>query len=55
VEKEEQSSIAGGITNWYNYPGIQSGDSTENLEKDLPGGGQRGEHDPLLGVGGGED
>jgi hypothetical protein len=25
VEKEEHSSIAGGIANWYNYSGNQSG------------------------------
>jgi hypothetical protein len=30
VEKEEQSSIAGGIANWYNYSGNQSGGSSEN-------------------------
>jgi hypothetical protein len=29
VEKEEQSSIAGRIENWYNHPGNQSGDSLE--------------------------
>jgi hypothetical protein len=30
VEKEEHSSIAGGIANWYNHSGNQSGDSSEN-------------------------
>ena len=30
VEKEEHSSIAGGIVNWYNHSGNQSGDSSEN-------------------------
>jgi hypothetical protein len=30
VEKEEHSSIAGGIPNWYNYSGNQSGGSSEN-------------------------
>jgi hypothetical protein len=30
VEKEEHSSIAGGIANWYNYCGNQSGVSSEN-------------------------
>jgi len=29
VEKEEHASIAGGIRNWYNYPGNQSGGSSE--------------------------
>jgi hypothetical protein len=35
VEKEEHSSIAGGISNWYNHSRDQSGGSSENL-KDLP-------------------
>jgi hypothetical protein len=30
VEKEEHSSIAGGIANWYNHSGNQSGGSSEN-------------------------
>jgi hypothetical protein len=30
AEKEEHSSIAGGIANWYNHSGNQSGDSSEN-------------------------
>ena len=30
VEKEEHSSIACGIANWYNHSGNQSGDSSEN-------------------------
>jgi hypothetical protein len=30
VEKEEHSSIASGITNWYNHSGNQSGGSSEN-------------------------
>jgi hypothetical protein len=30
VEKEEQSSIAGGITDWYNHSGNRSGGSSEN-------------------------
>ena len=30
VEKEEHSSIAGGIERWYNYSGYQFGGSTEN-------------------------
>jgi hypothetical protein len=30
VEKKEHSSTAGGIENWYNYSGNQSGDSSEN-------------------------
>jgi hypothetical protein len=29
VEKEELSSIAGGIANWYNHSGNQSGGSSE--------------------------
>jgi hypothetical protein len=29
VEKEEHSSIAGGIANWYNHSGNQSGSSSE--------------------------
>jgi hypothetical protein len=33
VEKEEQFSIAGGIENWYNYSGNQSGGSSENGKK----------------------
>jgi hypothetical protein len=32
VEKEEHSSIAGGIANWYNLSGNQSGGSSENLK-----------------------
>jgi hypothetical protein len=30
VEKEEQSSIAGGIASWYNHSENQSGNSSEN-------------------------
>jgi hypothetical protein len=30
VEKEEHSSIAGGIANWYNYSENQYGGSSEN-------------------------
>jgi hypothetical protein len=30
VEKEEHPSIAGGITNWYNHSGNQSGGFSEN-------------------------
>jgi hypothetical protein len=30
VEKEENFSIAGGISIWYNHSGNQSGDSSEN-------------------------
>jgi hypothetical protein len=30
VEKEEHSSIAGGIASWYNRSGNQSGGSLEN-------------------------
>jgi hypothetical protein len=30
VEKEEHSSIAGGIASWYNHSGNQSGVSSEN-------------------------
>jgi hypothetical protein len=30
VEKEENSSIAGGIANWYNHSGNQSGVSSQN-------------------------
>jgi hypothetical protein len=30
VDKEEHSSTAGGIANWYNHSGNQSGDSSEN-------------------------
>jgi hypothetical protein len=30
VEKEEHSSIAGGIANWYNHSGNQPGGSSEN-------------------------
>jgi hypothetical protein len=30
VEKEEHSSIAGGIASWYNCSGNQSGGSSEN-------------------------
>jgi hypothetical protein len=29
VEKEEHTSIAGGIANWYNHSGNQSGGSSE--------------------------
>jgi hypothetical protein len=30
VEKEEHSSIAGGIASWYNQSGNQPGSSSEN-------------------------
>ena len=30
MEKEEHSSIAGGLANWYNHFGTQSGGSSEN-------------------------
>jgi hypothetical protein len=30
VEKEEYSSVAGGIANWYNQSGNQSGGSSKN-------------------------
>ena len=30
VEKEEHSSTAGGVANWYNHSGNQSGGSSEN-------------------------
>jgi hypothetical protein len=30
VEKQENSSIAGGIASWYNHSGNQFGDSSEN-------------------------
>jgi hypothetical protein len=30
VEKEEHSSIAGGISSWYNHSGNQFGGSSEN-------------------------
>jgi hypothetical protein len=30
LENEEHSSIAGGIANWYNHSGNQSGGSSEN-------------------------
>jgi hypothetical protein len=30
VEKEEHSSISGGIASWYNHSGKQSGGSSEN-------------------------
>jgi hypothetical protein len=30
VEKEEHSSIAGGIESWYNHSGNQFGGSSEN-------------------------
>jgi hypothetical protein len=30
VENEEHTSIAGGIANWYNHSGNQSGGSSEN-------------------------
>jgi hypothetical protein len=32
VEKEEHSFIAGGIANWYNNSGNQSGGFSENWE-----------------------
>jgi hypothetical protein len=33
VEKEEHSSIDGGIANWHNHYGNQSGGSSENLKQ----------------------
>jgi hypothetical protein len=33
VEKEEYSFIDGGIANWYNHSGNQSGGSSENLKQ----------------------
>ena len=30
VEKEKHFSNVGGVVNWYNYSGNQSGDSSEN-------------------------
>jgi len=30
VEKEEHSSIGGGVADWYNHSGNHSGDSSEN-------------------------
>jgi hypothetical protein len=30
VEKEEHTTIAGGITSWYNHSGNESGGSSEN-------------------------
>jgi hypothetical protein len=33
VEKEEKSSIASGIANWYNQSGNQSGGSSENWKE----------------------
>jgi hypothetical protein len=30
VEKKENSSIAGGVANWYNYSGNQFGSPSEN-------------------------
>jgi hypothetical protein len=30
VEKEEHSSIVGGIANWYNHSGTQSGSASES-------------------------
>jgi hypothetical protein len=33
VEKEERSSIAGAIANWYNHSGNQSGGSSENWKE----------------------
>ena len=32
VEKEEYSSLVGGIANWYNHSGNQSGGSSKNWE-----------------------
>jgi hypothetical protein len=32
VEKEEHSSTAGGIANWYNHSEYQSGGSSENYK-----------------------
>jgi hypothetical protein len=33
VKKEENSSIAGGIANWYNHSGKQSGVSSEIVNR----------------------
>jgi hypothetical protein len=35
VEEEEHSSIAGGITSWYNHSGNQFDDSSKNWTKVL--------------------
>jgi hypothetical protein len=32
LEKEEHASIVGGIANWYNHSGNQSGGSSENCK-----------------------
>jgi len=36
VEKEEHSSIVGGIASWYNHSGNQSGGSSENCSDSYP-------------------
>jgi hypothetical protein len=36
LEKEDQSSIAGGIASWYNHCGNQFGGSSEKLDIVLP-------------------
>jgi hypothetical protein len=36
VEKEEHSSIVGGIASWYNHSGNQSGGSSENEDPIIP-------------------
>jgi hypothetical protein len=46
VEKEEHSSIAGGITSWYNHSGNQFGGSSKKLDIVLPEDPQI----PLLGI-----
>jgi hypothetical protein len=46
VEKEEYSSIFGGIASWYNHSGNQSGCSSEKLNIVLP----EDPATPLLGI-----
>jgi hypothetical protein len=46
VEKEEHSSIAGGIASWYNHSGNQVGGSSEKLDIVLP----ENPAIPLLGI-----
>jgi hypothetical protein len=46
VEKEEHSSIAGEIANWYNHSGNQYGGFFRKLEIDLP----EDRAIPLLGI-----
>jgi hypothetical protein len=46
VEKEQQSSISGGIASWYNHSGNKFGGSSEKLDIVLP----EGPAIPLLGI-----